>query len=894
MDNYFRISWRQSLLIASSILLGITSVGYAQENQNDEDLEELEGFTVVGSRISRTDLETVSPVISMDRESLEQTGFTTAGDAIRALPIVSGQNLTSVDAGTSFTPGVSSVNLRGLGNNNTLTLVNGRRVAPFASPGFDGFQNVVDLSSIPTAALEDISVLKDGASAIYGSDAVAGVLDVNLVKSYDGLTTDMFVGNTLSDDSFEYKFSAIGGAQSGKARIVYVVDFSERNPLFARSVEWMDETNSPSFANVTANATADFQTIYTLKGMPDSFVQNAMPGVEESKDLTQDDFEEGATNYNYQESTGFMPKSRKMGFYTRLSYEINESLQTYLETSFRRVETEISAAPTPLFSWNENINLNITPNNPYNPFDQEMMLGWRMIEYGSRWNIVQADTPRIVAGLKGDLGDTGWEFDSGFLFTESTVTNENSGTVFEPRLQEALQEGVDFDGDIVWANPFGKNDERIIDYVAGNNPTKDSFELWSWDLTAQGDLFDLETGTISAAVGTEYRFEELTSIRTEANRTGDIVGGSQSSSVFGNRNILSLYTELSVPIYDKIELQIAGRYEDYSDFGDTTKPKIGVKYTPVEGVLLRASYGESFRAPDLPYLYSSGSVSFTPNFYQDPLRPDDPEAQVKQVGGGNPDLQPEVTDSYYIGAQFDLGEVNDRLEGLVFELDYWRFKQEDVLGQFSAAQIVPNAGDPFFDQFIVRDEPTEDDEAAGLPGKLLFVETDWQNLDQQDTSGVDIGLSYTRQTETMGQFRFNVRGTYVDEFKFSSLDFDEDGNQVSVTEYFAGTWTQPNWRANGTIAWKYADWGASLFIDFYGEYEQLDSDDQEAHGNVKAYWRFNPQVSYSGFWDTTVTVGMRNMFNEAPPIDLGDVTNVNNSLHDAEPRFLYMRVSKDW
>lgn len=888
--NPFSKAWRYLLVL---LLLAPVAI-YAQDDTDDDDLEEVEGFTVVGSRISRADLETVSPVINLTRESLEQTGFTTAGDAIRALPIVSGQNLTSIDAGTSFTPGVSSVNLRGLGNNNTLALINGRRVAPFATPGFNGFQNVVDLSSIPSAALDSIQILKDGASALYGSDAVAGVINVSLAKEYDGLTTELSLGNTIDSDSFEWKVTAIGGAQSGKASLIYVVDFSERNPMFAREVDWMDESNSPSFANVTANATPDFVTFYTLSGMPDSYVQNAMPGIEESKNLTPDDFDEGITYYNYQEVTGFIPKVRSAGFYTRLSYQVNPNLEAYLETSFRRVETEINAAPTPLFSWNESVDLNLPPENPYNPFGEEMFIGWRMIEYGSRFNIVQADTPRIVAGLTGDIGDSGWTFDSGLLFTESTVTNENAGTVFDRRLETALREGVDFDGELVWANPFGKNDPRIIDYVVGNNPTKDSIQLWSFDASANGDLLDLETGVISAAVGVEYRYEELTSIRTNDNRTGNIVGGSETTSVFGDRDIKSLYAELSIPIYELAEFQVAGRYEDYSDFGDTSKPKIGVKVTPVDGLLLRASFGQSFRAPDLPYLYSSGSVSFTSNFYADPLRPNDPETQIKTVGGGNPTLQPEETDSYYLGAQLDVGQMVESLDGLVIEIDYWEFEQTDVFGRFTGAQIIQNAGDPFFDQFIVRAERTQADIDAGLPGRVLFVETDWQNLDEQSTSGIDLAALYTLRTEDMGEWRFKVEATYVDEFVYSTLDFDEDGNEITTTQFFEGTWSQPHWRANGTIAWNYGDWAASLFVDFVGEYEQLDGDDQDAYGNVKAYWRFNPQVAFSGFWDTTITVGVRNVFDEAPPLDLGDVTNVNNSLHNAEPRFVYVRFAKDW
>jgi len=868
-------------------LLFLAPVAAFAQDDDDEELEEVEGFTVVGTRIQRADLETVSPTINLDRESLERTGFTTAGDAIRALPIVSGQSLTSVDAGTSFTPGVSSVNLRGLGNNNTLALLNGRRVAPFATPGFNGFQNVVDLSSIPVAAIESIQVLKDGASAIYGSDAVAGVLDVQLVQEYDGLTTDVSLGNTIDAGSEEYKFTITAGARSGKSSVVFIADYLERNGLLSREVDWTDQTNSPSFANVVANATPDFGTFFTLKGLPDSFVWRDLPTQEEVRNFTPEDFEAGPgfAPFNFQEVTGFLPKRRNFGFYTRLSYDLTATLEAYAEVSFRRVETQVDAAPTPLFSWTESVDLNLPPENPFNPFGEEVFIGWRMFEVGNRQNIVQTDTPRMVAGLKGDIMETGWEFDTGLLFTESTTTNENANTVFDDRLQEAIQDGLEIDGETLWANPFGQNDPRVIDFVSGSNPIKDSFQLWSWDASVNGDLLDLDIGVIKAAAGVEYRYEELTSIRTQANVSGNIVGGSQSSSVFGDRDIQSLYAEVSVPFYELGELQVAGRYEDYSDFGDTTKPKVGFKVTPMDGLLLRASFSQSFRAPDLPLLFSSSSVSFTSDFFADPLRPGDPEAQIQNRSGGNPNLDPEETDTYSAGFQIDFGEMVEVLDGFVFQVDFWRFEQEDVFSRFTAGQIVENAGDPFFDQFIVRE-----DNPGGGPGPILFVETDWQNLDEQETQGVDVGVQYVKRTEDMGEFRFGIDLTYVDTFDTNTLDFDEDGNEVQVEQGFAGTWNIPRVRANASINWSYGDWSATMYTNYVGDYGPRSDGDPD----VKAYWRFNPQVAYSGLWDSTITVGMRNAFDEEPPVDLGDVTNVNNAIHNAEPRFLYVRFSKDW
>jgi iron complex outermembrane receptor protein len=909
--NPFSKAWRYAL--AALLLTSVSA--FAQNADDDDDLEEVEGFTVVGSNIERLDLETVNPVINITREALDATGFSTAGDAIRALPIVSGQSLTTTDAGTSFTPGVSSVNLRGLGNNNTLALLNGRRVAPYATPGFNGFQTVVDLNSIPASAIESIQVLKDGASAIYGSDAVAGVINVTLTKEYDGLSTELSYGNTLDTDSTEWGLFAIGGATTGRASIVFTVDWKERNPLMAAEIDWTQTANGGplggfdqrSSANITANVRGLDATAYlidpngdatdpanqlfpsgraSLAGFPLANGFSALPAAGTVFGL--DDFEDGNKFYNYQEVAGMFPSYRQHGFYTRMSYAVTETLDAFIEASFRRIETQIDAAPTPLFATSGVGNspfgtIQFPATNPFNPFGVDIIdIRWRMIEAGNRTNDVQSDTPRIVAGLSGDLPLESWKFDTAVLFTESEISNTNPGTVFDSRLQEAF-DGVVIDGELLYANPFGRNDPRIIDYVRGNNPVSDSFEVWSWDAKATGDVADLgDLGIVKAAVGLEYRYEEINSVRTNANRTGDIVGGSESTSVFGDRDIKSLYAEVSIPLTEMAEVQVAGRYEDYSDFGDTTKPKIALKVKPIEGLLLRGAFGQSFRAPDMPFLYSSGSVSFTAQFLEDPLRPDDEPNQIRTVGGGNPELQPEETDSYYIGGVVDLGKFVDALDGLSVQVDLWRFEQTDVISRLSATQIVANAGtpetgpDPFWSSFITRLPPGPGE----TYGVIQEVSTQWQNLDAQDTQGVDVAIQYILTTDEMGEFRFKVEGTYVDSFEFT--------NSFGDVAEFAGTWNQPKWRGNGTIAWKRGDWAASLFISYVGEYDGLYGD------FIKSYWRFNPQVAYSGLWDTTLTFGIRNFFDEDPPVDIADTTTRATGVHNIEPRFFYLRVKKDW
>jgi iron complex outermembrane receptor protein len=869
-----------------------------EDAEEEEEVEELEAFVMTGSRIPQLSIIPVNPVTRITSESLQETGFSTVGDALRALPIISGQSLVSEDAGTSFTPGVSSVNLRGLGNNNTLALINGRRAVPFPSPGFNGFQTVVDVSSIPAEAVESIEILRDGASAIYGSDAVAGVINFNLAKSYEGVMTEFSLGNTFDNDSLDRSAFVIGGATSGKLSMVFTLSYRQRNPMFSREIPWLDTANPGSSANISANVflvneyTQSDGTVIgggwtSWKGAaPNQTVADLPAGP-----LTIDDFRAGRQIYNWSEHTGYIPQSRSVNFYTRMNYDFTESITGFVEASFARNETVINAAPTPAFFWTEDLGdaggaIVFPESNPFNPFSEDITFAaWRMLASGVRENDVQADSPRIVTGLEGEIGDSGWTWETGVLWSESEVVNINSGTVFDTLLQDALN-GVTIDGELLYANPFGQNDQRVLDYMTGNNPTSDSYEILSIDASVGGTIVENDNFSVLFAAGTEYRSESLESVRTTSNETGNIVGGSNSSSVFGERDVYALFAEVKVPFGEKFELQFAGRYENYSDFGNTTKPKVALRYQPTDWLLVRGSFGQSFRAPDLPFLFSSGSVSFTSGAVDDPLRTadDDNPQQIKTLGGGNPELTPEETDVIYAGIAVDLGELVEALDGLTFEVDYSKFEQDNVISRLGANQIVANSGDPFWDQFINRAPPTPQDQALGEPGPILNVSTQWQNLDQQVAEFWDIGIQYLWETENMGEFRFRLEGTYLEDFTFT----DSFGN----TPQFAGTYAQPRIRSTGRVSWTKGDWAASVFVDYIGKFEQLT--DGPGGDDVDSYYRVNPQVAWQGPWSTTLTVGVRNVFNEEPPIDNNDSLFRATGVHNAEPRFWYLRLSKDW
>jgi outer membrane receptor protein involved in Fe transport len=842
----------------------------------------LEKFEVTGSRIKRIDAETPQPVIRLTEMDFKATGFSTLGDAIRAIPSISGQSLVSTDGGTSFTPGVSSFNFRGLGNNNTLVLINGRRAAPFASAGFNGFQTVFDLNSVPTAAIDSIELLKDGASAIYGSDAVAGVLNINLKKNYTGLSTEVSIGNTFGTDSMEKSAFVIMGSQAGKVSLVATVDYYHRNPIYARDLDFADDANGAPFGGFDQRSSAP--PIGAVRGLADRtrFPAGTAYFAAPTTNPTLAGATAGIPLYNFQETSGYTPEIDSTGVYMRGVYEFHPLVSGFVEASFRRSHVIIDAAPSPYFAVNE---LGDSPTgagvfpatNPFNPFGQNIVdLRYRFNELGNRVQDSNADTIRLVAGLEGQFANSEWTWDAAIVHSKNTVASYSRGNTSDRLVQNALN-GITLAGQRYFLNPFGPNPKPLLDYLSITNPNNDLFQVRSADFSAGGPVFELPAGDLSLAVGTEVRTEKFENIGTQLNRDGQIVGGSTGSDVAGDRRLYSFYAEASIPVTKQIEMQLAARHEDYSDFGTTTKPKIAAVWRPIPEVLIRGSYGESFLAPNLAYLYTTQSTSFTSGTLADPLRPNDPRAQIRQLGGGNRNLQPEETEVVYGGLVLQpwSRKSGSLFRELSFGIDYFKYTQENLISSLSAAQILNNLA--AFGGLVDRNPPAPGETV----GTISAVRTTFQNLTTGEYEGYDFNIRWVLPRNELGEFRGEISATYI-----SSV---EGTNATGVLVDYDGEYSVPHLRSTATLAWRKNDWSASVFVQHIGSYL-----DNFGIAEISDQYVVNPQVAYRGFWDSTFTFGVRNVLDKAPPLDLSDSKLVNENVNYSEPAFWYLRWSKEW
>lgn len=864
-------------------LLSITLSSFAQtaitvptSEKEEEKIVTLDTMTTVGSRVKNIEAAGPNPVTSFDQSTLQAAGFANVGEALRSLPMISGTSLSPAASNNSFTPGASTVNMRGLGNNNVLVLLNGRRAAPLSTPGYDGLQTMFDFNSIPSAAVDRIEILKDGGSAIYGADAVSGVIDIKLKKNYSGFATSVQVGNTTHTDSLEKTFSIIGGVTAGKFSLVTTFDYTDRNQIKDHDYEFSANADGTSRGGINRSSWAGYPALVGIYSLDHYYTLRA-PMV----NPTLADFviaDDDGPSYNFQSVTDLTPEMKNYGFYSRSNYDFATYLYTFAEVSYRRTKSKIGAAPSPVFSYNEQGDsptygtLNIPVTNPNNPFGVNLDDEWyaRLVQAGNRINDVTSDTPRVLVGLGGKIPETSWSWESGAIYTRNTLKNLNHGTAFDNLYQDALN-GITIDGTTLYANPFGPEDPRVTAYYTGDNPESSKFVLKTFDFSATGDLLELPGGHVGFAFGGEARSEKFENIRSANSTAGNVIGGSEGSSVFGSRTVRAAYAELRIPIFKSLQAQIAGRFERYSDFGSTTKPKYALSYRPTSWLLLRASYGQSFLAPNLSYLYTSQVTQFSDSSLEDPKRPTDSPRQIMTRSGGNPDLQPEKTTTYYGGIQVE--PASGPLKGWAVGFDWFEFHQRDLIAQLGEDFILEN--EDSLPGAVVRNPPVGTEPF----GVINYIVDNYTNVDKQVYRGFDAELTYRFNTANLGKFKFSSLATYL-----KTLNYNEDD--------FASSYNFPRVRGNVSAEWQKGDWGAAVWVIYVGPFDKYD--ESGAEGKIGSQTTINPQISYAGFFDVKITLGARNIFDRDPPFDRHSSTGWNADVHSPEKRFLYVRLEREF
>ncbi|KFD29497.1 TonB-dependent receptor [Sphingobium yanoikuyae] len=996
-------------------------------------------IVVIGSQIKGANTAGALPVSLVGEEQIEAVAAVSGADLYRSIPQLGGVTFNEQVLGggnaNAARGDVSTVSLRGLGQGNTLLLINGRRTV--LHPTSQAITGVVDsgvptfgynANTIPVGNIERVEVLRDGAAALYGSDAVAGVVNNVLQSDYKGAKFDVQYGGAEGTNLREFAANGLVGFDfnEGRGNISIFGGYAQKSKLYlsdqdyTASVDRRGYVAGTSFANVAAwNGTSTstpwgtFRVVrpggganflnQTLTSNGTAFTNssgqfhiqpsaNAGCRIASGTPDTCYDDGNGATemsgadsNLRFNSPATFddltaQPSVKRINIFSYINYELSDALSFFGEVGFYRGKTSSTiGAPGSL----ANIPITVAANaywNPLGPVGSPNRLpgldlsvvpaeglpvqitSLSYVDVGSRKVDVTNYQYRFLGGLRGSIGDFDWE--SAGLYTWATAkdTQENfSNTLLQQAINKTTPDAYNpFNGGCVDTPSIGDctpNSQSTIDsfMIEATRKTRTSLALWDFKVSNANLLGLWADNSIGVAAGIEWRRETYhdnrstyqggiagvdttyTDAVTGVFYGSDLGGASPSPDVRGKRNVKSAYAELAIPIFSpemeipmfrRLNFQVAGRYEDYSDVGSVAKPKIAGSWELLEGMMLRGSWSQGFRAPNLEVINTStldrvnGGFDYVlcdadvrsgraTNFSSAVCN-----VSVLRRSGGNPNLKPEESTSWSFGAVLS-PKLGDGLGKVTFTVDRWKIQQKNVVGlldyqnALNLDYLLRTQGSS--NPNVIRRDPTADDIArvagTGLApvGELLYVVANFQNLLPVTVQGIDFNLDYFLPTTSVGTFSLNVNASrlisyYVDApagvqqvIAGQAAGEINAGVPIQGGGDVIGRDGQPRWRLSATFDWSLGPWKIGAFTQYIDSvYENGVRDASANPWTVKGQTTVNLYGQYTFKNDgplngTTVQIGARNIFDKDPPLSSAGYLS---SLYQPQARYWYTSLKK--
>lgn len=951
-----------------------------------------EEILVVGTHIEGADVTDVLPVTVLEIADIEAIAATSGDELFRSIPQAGDVAFNeSRDAGgiNDARGDTASINLRALGTGNTLVLLNGRRMV--LHPGTQA-ENLVPVQSvntnaIPVLGVQRIEILRDGAAAIYGTDAVAGVVNTVLRNRFDGFTIQGEFGITDNSDQEEYDiaFEAGHSFNDGRTNISLFGSFSHRDALFARErrnsrssdlrpllvgTPWEDDTDfdnrsTDSIFGEFQRLNADFSrstTVVRYEGtaLTSSGIFHVQPSTNEGCIAPAGDgvcYDNSSLStvstdrnlrYDVNTERTIMGETDRQNLFGFITHEFSDTLEFFGEVGYYHAdydsvrETETSLA---------NQRLIVPATNPFNPLGPEgspnrlpgltgvpagglnlELIDYRPVDVGPlRFNVDNVTT-RFLGGLRGELGDFDWE--AAALYSRAR-SNDTMRTISATLFQEALSRT-----DSTAYNPFNGGDPLDPSRADSSpNPVAvteamlvDVFRINTTSLTmadlrvSRNDLFNLPGGRVGLAAGVEFRHETFKDDRDDrldgtiafvaldgSSNGSDVLGASPTPDSEGDRDVFSAFLEFAVPIVSpemqiplvhSIDLQIAGRYEHYTSFGDVAKPRVALSYYPISWLQFRGAWSQGFRAPGLPQLFESGiQRSNTRTDWvrcEADLRAgrianfDDCARSFSIVSNrsGSQDLEPEESENLTVGVTLQ-PPLPRRLGRLTITADYWEIRQRNLIGIFGDANALTldyllraqGSSNPLVQRAAPTQDEIDDFAGTGLEpvGRVIQVIDNYRNLSPRTVRGLDLALYYEINDTPLGDFDIKLNAARLYEF------FQEPGElqAMLLAAQAAGTIDptinivgaedlvrengRPRWRASATVTWRAGNFGAGYYTSYVGSV--LDTGATMADGTlfrVDDHMIHNLYMQYSansGMLDgLRIRAGVRNIFNNLAPL----------------------------
>ena len=872
---------RKPLAIAVAAALGASSFALSgpvlAQDAVDDSGEPIEEIVTTGSRIKRSTNTQSQEIITFTIEDMELSGDVSVADALRSSTM---NTLGSFrESSGSSAQSNATLNLRGVGAARTLILLNGRRVVGSPSLGGGG---TVNLNMIPFSAVDRIEVIADGASAIYGSDAVAGVVNVILKKNYDGMRFSARYGDRDRDDGSETGFSFLTGASSDRGSVTLGLEYDSRDPIFDSdryftAANWFDADGDGYITGYSETVGVSFYGYTLINPTYDDtlpFDPNNQASWAVSPGANCPFAQEGGSTFN----GGFVGAMRAdlvfgpdTGFYCGYAFALVsanragiERVNTWVSSEYELTD-DITIHADAIIGQNESFGRYAPPaaTGPTIPGDPRNDVGatfgyFRWTDIGTRDNTVNDTFTDINVGATGEFSDTiSWDVN----YTYSNYTSASVGSFYlnYAGLAYNIYYGIDdFDTFVANIKTTTLNDDRQkLEKVFGG---------------VQFDLFELSGGTASAYFAAEYYEVDYTAL-VDAQSEAGLVGGSAGNSAEGYRDVTAFAMEAIFPVTDYLEIDAAIRYDDYSDFGSATSPRVGatLEVPGVDGLVLKASYGQGFRAPDLSDLY--GATAFSAEFATDYWGcelagislADCPERQYDTFIGSNPNLDAEKSETYSFGVEYSF------LDTWKASVNYFHLTLEDSI-EFTSAQDQLDV-----DYQTQGGNPNVERGALGVSR----IDAGFQNgVTEFDRDIVDIAVSTSYDT-SFGIFSGQLNSSYY-------LNYDAELSYGTGDLYDAvGTLGFPEWRTNLLLRWDLGDsWFSSLNVDYIGENKSRVSEEK-----WDSWTSVNLSVGYNTDNWGTFTVGANNLLDEDPILDAVNGSMVDEYLYEFIGRVYFARYS---
>ncbi|MFV0543211.1 MAG: TonB-dependent receptor plug domain-containing protein [Marinicella pacifica] len=837
------------------------TVALAQDNDEDQGVEEQGKITVTGSRIKRSDVEGALPVTVISREQIELSGESNAADFIRNLTFNSSGSFRPT-SGTSW-QSISTVSLRGLGASRTLVLIDGRRMSKSPVSGSNQ-----DLNAIPAGAIERIEILTDGASAVYGSDAIGGVINVITRTDYEG--AEIMLGGaevSLPSEGGDREEGSIAfGAASDRGSLIFGHSWNDREIIFARHNPWYFQGHSAYGVNYITPS-------FTLAGLP-----GACDAI--TSKYPDTGFHTNGSNcaYDYNLEAAEEASIDNSSYYAKAKYNINDNWQVWTNAmiaeteSFGRYAPSLADGPRYIPVAPDSPNNISNPNSPHyveGLYDspETIFVLHRFDALGNRDTTVTNRLTNLQAGATGMIGDV--ELDFGVSRDHNRSFEIGNGYLMRSNAEMFVNSG-----EYSFWDPYAAD----ADVLSAMRVTTSRVGIYDSDAyfgSGSFDVFDTSAGPVSMVIGAEYREDKYSDQYDSLSEAGQ-VGGSAGNSAAGQRDVTSLFFEGLVPLTDNLELNLAGRYDHYSDFGSNFSPKASLRFQPMDNLTLRASYGQGFRAPTLPSLY--GKRAYSAEFVDDPVScailqlTNCDDLQVAAYSQGNPDLSAEESD------QFSIGVAYEPTDWFNFTLDYYNTEIDNRLRQFGANYLLDleREGLPLPPGLEIIRLP------SGLITEITYGPGNQGTL---ETSGLDANLRFNFDVFG-GQVSSNLQVSHV-------LDMSIDGGRDNVED--PGL---PSTRAVLSNVYSYGDWSFAWNVNMIGDqYDEIDTEDGEfvgRSGHVPTWVTHDVQLNYHAPWNGKITVGAQNVGEKEPLLGLGfvDGRDYDRNLYHGYGRITYVRYTQ--